>query len=79
MQEKRLPENLRKRFEELMADQAAVQAKYANFAEAIHQEQKMLVLVAKDLWAEAINELGLEGQWRYKDGFLHPVDEKLEK
>jgi hypothetical protein len=71
----RLPENLRNRFEDLSADNEALKAKYANFCQAIHDEQKMLTIVAKDLWTQTIFELGLEGEWRYENGMVYPKEQ----
>jgi hypothetical protein len=70
----KVPEHLHDLFEDLSDDSEALQAKYANFCAAIHEEQKILAMRAKNLWIQAIFELKLEGQWRYKDGFVHPID-----
>ena len=70
-----LKKELRERFENLSADSTALQAKYNNFAAAIHEEQKALNEKAKTSWAEVIDNFGLEGEWRYERGSVYPVDE----
>lgn len=70
----RAPETLDQRFRELADDDATVRAKFVNFSMIIHDEQKAVALKAKSLWAQTIHDLGLEGEWRYEDGWFLPVD-----
>lgn len=70
-----LKKELRDRFDSLNADGIALQAKYNNFCAAIHEEQKAVNEKARSLWKEVIDSFGLEGEWRYDDGTVYPVDE----
>jgi len=70
-----LKKELREKFEDLNADSMAIQAKYNNFCAAIHEEQRMLNTKAKTLWTKVIDDFGLQGEWRYNDGSVYPVDE----
>jgi hypothetical protein len=71
----KVPDDLREAFEDLIVDNTTMHAKYLNFCQALHEEQKALVLRSKELWAEARSTMGLEGEWRYLDGRVHPMDE----
>jgi hypothetical protein len=70
-----LSEDLKEEFEDLMAESATLQAKYISFCNAIHEEQKKVAIRAKEVWAEVMFTMGLEGKWRYEDGRVYPVDE----
>jgi hypothetical protein len=70
-----LKKELRDRFEELNTDSVTLQAKYNNFCAAIDGEQRALNVKAKNLWTEVIDDFGLQGEWRYNNGTLYPVDE----
>jgi hypothetical protein len=72
-------EDLKEEFEDLMADSATLQAKYISFCSAIHEEQKKVAVRAKEVWAEAMFTMNLEGKWRYEDGKVYPVDEPATK
>jgi hypothetical protein len=71
--------DLKEEFEDLLADSATLQAKYISFCSAIHEEQKKVAIRAKEVWAEAMFTMGLEGKWRYEDGRVYPVDEPERK
>jgi hypothetical protein len=70
----KVPEDLAVLFDEMIADTMAIQFKMANFSAIIHQEQKEVAMKAKDLWAEAMQRMGLTGEWRYVDGIAYPMD-----
>lgn len=68
-------DDLKEEFEDLMAESATLQAKYISFCSAIHEEQKRVAVRAKEVWAEAMFTMKLEGKWRYEDGRVYPMDE----
>jgi hypothetical protein len=70
----KVPSDLVEKFEALGADDAATRAKYANFAAAIHAEQREIMARSKALWAEVMERLGLEGEFRYDNGRLYPLN-----
>ena len=71
----KVPDDIRALFDNLIADTVACQHKYANFSAVIHEEQKELSVRAKNLWAKTMEAAGLQGEWRYEDGMVYPVDE----
>lgn len=75
----KVPDDLREEFDDLLIDSNTLLAKHANFSHVIHEEQKALVIRSKLLWTEALEIMGLQGEWRYKDGILYPVDETATK
>jgi hypothetical protein len=72
-------DDLKEEFEDLMAESATIQAKYLCFCSAIHEEQKKLAVRAKEVWAEAMFTMKLEGKWRYDEGRVYPIDEPENK
>lgn len=70
----KVPTGLDEQFRVLESDELTVRTKYINFTHAIHCEQKEIATRAKKLWREAIDGMGLEGEWRYEDGWFHTVD-----
>lgn len=76
---KKVSADLYEDFEDLALESAALQAKYINFCAAIHEEQKVVSARAKEVWAEAMLAMNLEGPWRYDDGMVYPVDEPAAK
>lgn len=71
----KLPDDMREEFEDLAVDNGALQAKYINFCAAIHLEQRQLVIRSREVWAEVMFKLGLQGEWKYEDGKVYPIDE----
>ena len=71
----RVSEELREEFEDLAVEDATLRAKYINFCAVIHGEQKQLAARAKEVWAEALFTMQLQGKWRYDNGMVYPVDE----
>jgi hypothetical protein len=69
-----VPDDLREEFEDLIIDNATLQAKYLNFCQSIHEEQRRLVVRSKTVWAEAMSTMGLQGEWHYHNGMIYPVD-----
>ena len=72
----RVPEPFLERFDELVLETTTLQAKYDSFSASVHNEQKQLIARAKTLWAQAISEMGLEGEWRYEKGLIYPVEKE---
>jgi hypothetical protein len=68
-------DDIREEFEDMMVESATLQAKYLSFCSAIHEEQKRVAVRAKEIWAEVMFTMRLEGKWRYEDGKVYPVDE----
>lgn len=42
--------------------------------EELKTDNDLLMLRAKLLWAQTIDDLGLQGTWRYVDGYLCRID-----
>lgn len=70
----KLPKEFADRFEAMMADERALRDKYRMFAETVHEEHKALSVRIKATWDDVKEALGLEGDFRYEDGKLLPVN-----
>lgn len=72
-------DELREEFEDLATDDMTLRAKFANFSQAIQAEQRALLVRSKEIWAEVLFTMKLEGKWRYENGKVYPVDETTTK
>jgi len=75
----KISDDLREQFDDLTVDDVTLRAKYINFCHAIHEEQREIVIRSRAVWAQAKLTLGLQGNWRYEDGRVYPVDETATK
>jgi hypothetical protein len=65
-------------FEELNATERALQMKVVAFSRAMQTEYVELQTKGKAHWAAVLAKYGIEGQWRYEDGKLHPMQQPVD-
>lgn len=70
----KLPQYFCERIEAAMADEKALRDKYRMFLEMVHEEHKALSEKTKATWDEIKRDMGLEGDFRYENGRLFPVN-----
>jgi len=69
----KVPEELKKAFDELHDGQLALQYKVDAFSRTINAESHALAVSAKHTWAEAKAVMNLEGDWKYENGMVYPL------
>lgn len=68
-----IPVELNQAFEDIHANQLALQLKADMFSRAVHSEAQALAVASKAVWDEAKAVMKLQGDWKYENGMLYPL------